>query len=160
MGVLYGFASASVKRVIIVLMYASCESKIACILWSCVTCIPSNQLTGLRSMSAYHLCSFPLYAAMSLGELPVIVQSLTCTTGTSMCLLMCTMNTPGSAPATQKPKSVMAMCNASYHLHPACFKPYSTLSSPFDHVHFTSLIAQQFLHIYRFICIKFSIEIC
>src|SRR6266850_3486398 len=116
MGVLYGFASASVKRAIIVLIYASCESEISCVSWSHVTCILSNQLMGPRSVSAYRLCSLPLYTTMSLGELLVITQSLTCTMRTSMCFLMCTTNTLGSAPATWKPRSVMAVCNVLYHL--------------------------------------------
>src|SRR6266850_7563297 len=200
MGVLYGFASASVKQAIIVLIYASCKSEIAHVSWLCMTCILSNQLMGPRSVSTYHSCSFPLYTTMSLGELLVIVQLSTCTARTSMCFLMCTTNTPGSALATWKPKSVTAVCNTLCHLHLACFKPYSALSTSakinisysilfnlttsyssyfggkkgisrnkisfflltqsFDCVCFAGLIAQWFLHIYLFIRIKFSVEIC
>src|SRR6267142_5319703 len=52
-GMLYAFMSASEKRATIALMYASCKSKIALVSQLHMTCMPSSQLTGPRSVSAY-----------------------------------------------------------------------------------------------------------
>jgi hypothetical protein len=123
--------SESLNLASIDLMYASCKSEIVHASRLCVIWMPSNQLTGPESVSAYCLCSFPLYTAISFAELPVFVQSFMCTTSNRTLSPICAMNTPGSTLVTQKPRSVSTQYSASYHLWPACFSPYNAFSSLF-----------------------------
>jgi len=78
-GVPYGLASASEKHARIVSINDDWQRHIVCTSQLHVTSIPSSQWIGPRSVRGNLSSSLVLYSAMSLLELPVKVQSSTCT---------------------------------------------------------------------------------